>query len=156
MVSQDTFLFNDTIRNNITLYQEFAQKEIDRAVEEAGLKDFIDSLPEGILTMVEENGKNFSGGEKQRISLARAILRKSSVLLLDEFTANLDQLTAKEIEQRLLLQKDCLIIGVTHRLNPELLRQYDKILVMSLGRIAAWGTYDELQKEKVVIFSKNG
>ena len=90
MVSQDTFLFNDTVRNNITLYQEFAQKEIDRAVEEAGLKDFIDSLPEGILTMVEENGKNFSGGEKQRISLARAILRKSSVLLLDEFTANLD------------------------------------------------------------------
>lgn len=156
MVSQDTFLFNDTVRNNITLYQEFAQKEIDRAVEEAGLKDFIDSLPEGILTMVEENGKNFSGGEKQRISLARAILRKSSVLLLDEFTASLDQLTAKEIEQRLLLRKDCLLIAVTHRLDPELLRQYDKILVMSLGRIAAWGTYDELQKEKVVIFSKNG
>lgn len=156
VVSQDTFLFNDTVQNNITLYREFPQEEIDRAVEEAGLKGFVDSLPEGILTMVEENGKNFSGGEKQRISLARAILRKSSVLLLDEFTASLDQLTAKEIEQRLLLRKDCLLIAVTHRLDPELLRQYDKILVMSLGRIAACGTYDELQKEKVVIFSKNG
>lgn len=113
------------------------------------MKDFIDSLPEGILTMVEENGKKFSGGEKQRISLARAILRKSSVLLLDEFTASLDQLTAKEIEQRLLLRKDCLLIAVTHRLDPELLRQYDKILVMSLGRIAAWGHMMSCRRKKL-------
>ncbi|MDE7353793.1 MAG: ABC transporter ATP-binding protein/permease [Acetatifactor sp.] len=147
VVSQDVFLLNDTVRNNITLYGEYTQQEIDRAVEEAGLKEFADSLPEGLLTMVDENGKNFSGGEKQRISLARVILRKSRVLLLDEFTANLDERTAEEIERRLLLRKDCLIIAVTHRLNPELLRQYDGILIMSHGQFAACGTYDELQKE---------
>lgn len=102
------------------------------------------SLPEGLHTKVDENGKNLSGGEKQRVSLARAILRKNRILLLDEFTANLDEQTAGEIEQRLLAREDCLIIAVTHRLKPETLRQYDKILVLSQGRIRTAGTYDEL------------
>lgn len=128
-VSQDTFLFQDTIQNNITLYhEEYTPQEIEAALEQAGLKELVDSLSEGLSTMVEENGKNFSGGEKQRLSLARALLRKSRVLLLDEFTANLDKETAEKIETQVMGLKDCLIITVTHRLTPDMLSRYDGIL----------------------------
>ena len=128
-VSQDTFLFQDTIQNNITLYhEEYTPQEIEAALEQAGLKGLVDSLPEGLSAMVEENGKNFSGGEKQRFSLARALLRKSRVLLLDEFTANLDKETAEKIEEQVMGLKDCLIITVTHRLTPDMHSRYDGIL----------------------------
>ncbi len=128
-VSQDTFLFQDTIQNNITLYhEEYTPQEIEAALEQAGLKELVDSLPEGLSAMVEENGKNFSGGEKQRLSLARALLKKSRVLLLDEFTANLDKETAEKIEAQVMGLKDCLIITVTHRLTPDMLSRYDGIL----------------------------
>ena len=128
-VSQDTFLFQDTIQNNITLYhEEYTPQEIEAVLEQAGLKGLVDSLPEGLSAMVEENGKNFSGGEKQRFSLARALLRKSRVLLLDEFTANLDKETAEKIEAQVMGLKDCLIITVTHRLTPDMLSRYDGIL----------------------------
>ena len=150
VVSQDVFLFNDTLQNNITLFEDCPRQMLDKAIEEAGLKEFVDTLPAGLQTMVEESGKNFSGGEKQRISLARVILRRSSVLLLDEFTANLDERTAKEIEQRILARKDSLVITVTHRLNQEILRQYDRILVLSQGKLAASGTYEELQQKKAL------
>ena len=128
-VSQDTFLFQDTIQNNITLYhEEYTPQEIEAVLEQAGLKGLVDSLPEGLSAMVEENGKNFSGGEKQRFSLARALLRKSRVLLLDEFTANLDKETAEKIEAQVMGLKDCLIITVTHRLTPDMHSRYDGIL----------------------------
>ena len=128
-VSQDTFLFQDTIQNNITLYhEEYTPQEIEAVLEQAGLKELVDSLPEGLSAMVEENGKNFSGGEKQRFSLARALLRKSRVLLLDEFTANLDKETAEKIEEQVMGLKDCLIITVTHRLTPDMHSRYDGIL----------------------------
>lgn len=130
-VSQDTFLFQDTIQNNISLYDDtYTTHEIEEALKQAGLKTLVDSLPEGLSTVIDENGKNFSGGEKQRLSLARALLRKSKILLLDEFTANLDKKTAQEIEERLLTRKDCLIITVTHHLEPETMRQYDGVLDM--------------------------
>lgn len=131
MVSQDTFLFNDTIYNNVTLYREgYTAAEVERALEQAGLSDLIDSLPEGMDTVVSENGKNFSGGEKQRISLARVLLGKKKILLLDEFTAHLDPQTAREIESRLLEKKDCLVIAVTHHLLPEIRERYDQVLAM--------------------------
>lgn len=128
-VSQDTFLFQDTIRNNISLYDDtYTTHEIEEALRQAGLKALVDSLPEGLSTVIDENGKNFSGGEKQRLSLARALLRKSKILLLDEFTANLDKKTAQEIEEQLLERKDCLIIAVTHHLDPDTMERYDGIL----------------------------
>lgn len=131
VVSQDTFLFNDTIYNNIALFDErYAPEEVKSALERAGLKELIDSLPEGLDTIVSENGKNFSGGEKQRFSLARALLRKKKILLLDEFTANLDAGTAEEIEERVHGMKDCLIIAVTHRTEPKILRRYDRVLAL--------------------------
>ena len=145
VVSQDTFLFNDSIRNNITLYQDnYTDEQVNEAIREAGLSQLVASLPDGISTVIDENGKNFSGGEKQRFSLARVLLRNKKVLLFDEFTASMDEPTAKEIEGRLLTRGDCMIVTVTHRLNPEILRRYDKILVLSQGRIVETGSYDEL------------
>lgn len=145
VVSQDTFLFNDSIYNNIALYQDgYAKEEVVSAIRQTGLGELLDSLPDGVSTMICENGKNFSGGEKQRFSLARVILRKKKVLLLDEFTANMDEATAREIEERMLSWKDAMIVTVTHRLNPQILRRYDKILVLSQGSIVESGSYDEL------------
>lgn len=133
-VSQDTFLFQDTIANNITLYDEkYTLQEVEAAVEQAGLAELVASLPEGLSTLIGENGRNFSGGEKQRLSLARALLRKSRVLLLDEFTANLDRETARKIEERIMGFDDKLIITVTHRLEPDMRPRYDGILNLELA-----------------------
>lgn len=128
-VSQDTFLFQDTILNNITLFDEkYTLPEVESAVEQAGLAELVASLPEVLSTTAGENGRNFSGGERQRLSLARALLRKSRVLLLDEFTANLDRETARKIEERIMRLDDCLTITVTHRLEPDMRPRYDGIL----------------------------
>lgn len=147
VVSQDTFLFNDSIRNNITLYQDnYTEEQVNDAIRQAGLSELVSSLPEGISTVIDENGKNFSGGEKQRFSLARVLLRNKKVLLFDEFTASMDEPTAKEIEGRLLARDDSMIVTVTHRLNPEMLRRYDNILVLSQGEIVETGSYDKLME----------
>lgn len=83
--------------------------------------------------MVDENGRNFSGGEKQRLSLARALLRKGRVLLLDEFTASLDRKTAEEIERRILEMENCLTITITHHPDPDILGRYDGVLALEQG-----------------------
>jgi len=129
VVSQETFLFQDTLWNNIALYdKKYTFEEIEKSIEQAGLKSLVEALPEGLFTVIEENGKNFSGGEKQKISLARALLRKSKILLLDEFTANLDEKTTREVEERVLGLKDCLVIAVTHREREEVQKKYDQII----------------------------
>lgn len=128
-VSQDTFLFQDTIWNNITLYEEkYTRQDVESALAQAGLSEFAASLPEGLSTMAGENGRNLSGGEKQRLSLARALLRRNKVLLLDEFTANLDRETAEKIEEKIMELEECLVIAVTHRLEPGAVSRYDGIL----------------------------
>ena len=130
-VSQEPFFFQDTIRNNITLYDEsYRTSDIEAAMEQAGLKGFLAALPQGLATVITENGKNLSGGERQRLSLARALLRGSRILLLDEFTANLDRATAEEIEEELAGRTDCLTIAVTHDLGPDALSRYDGQLVL--------------------------
>ncbi len=130
VVSQDVFLFNDTLRNNITLFDDgYGDGEIWRAVRLAGLEKLAEGLSgedgRGLDAVVSENGKNFSGGEKQRINLARAILRRSPVLLLDEFTASLDADTAREVERGVLDLEDVTVIFVTHRVCEELAGRYD-------------------------------
>lgn len=129
VVAQDTFLFNDTIRNNISLFEKsFSDKSIKQALEDAGLLKLIESFPNGLDTVVEENGKNFSGGERQRLSLARAFLRNRPILILDEGTSAVDAAAAADIEDGLLNNRDLTLIVITHNVSDEHLRRFDSAL----------------------------
>ncbi len=147
LISQNIFLFDDTIRNNVTLYGDYRPEEIQAAVRLAGLEGLIASLENGIDTEVLENGRRFSGGEKQRIAIARALLHKRSLLLLDEATSALDEENAGKIERAILGLKDITCLSVTHRLSSGALREYDGIFLMEDGEIAEQGTYDELMQK---------
>ncbi len=153
LISQNIFLFDDTVRNNITLYREYPADALDEAIRMAGLKETIDHLEEGLDTKVEENGSRFSGGEKQRIAIARALLNSKSLLLLDEATSSLDNECAREIEESILSLKNITCIAVTHKLYSGALQKYDKIFVMNDGKIVEQGTFQELM-EKSGTFQK--
>lgn len=132
VASQEVFLFNDTLKNNLTLYDDrYCEEDIRRAVRLAGLEELVKRLSreggDGLQTMVSENGSNFSGGEKQRINLARAVLRESPVLLLDEFTAGLDEKTAGEVERAVLDLEGVTVLFVTHQINEKLAERYDAV-----------------------------
>lgn len=153
LISQNIFLFDDTVRNNITLYREYPAEALDEAIRMAGLKETIDNLEEGLDTKVEENGSRFSGGEKQRIAIARALLHNKSLLLLDEATSSLDNECAREIEESILGLNNITCIAVTHKLYSNVLQKYDKIFVMNEGKIVEQGTFQELM-EKSGTFQK--
>lgn len=129
VVAQDTFLFNDTIRNNISLFEKsFSDESIKQALEDAGLLKLLESLPNGLDTVVEENGSNFSGGERQRLSLARAFLRNRPILILDEGTSAVDAVTAADIEDGLLNDRNLTLIAITHNVSEEHLGRFDSAL----------------------------
>ncbi len=153
MIAQDVFLFDDTIRNNITLYRDYSETDIADAVYAAGLDGLIASLECGLDTQVEENGSRFSGGEKQRIAIARAFLFKKNLLLLDEATSALDNECAALIERSVLSRRDTTCIAITHRLNADTLREFNEILVMDSGKIVGKGSFDDLM-EKSITFGK--
>ena len=141
-VQQNVFVFNDTIRNNVTMFHEFPDKEVTLALERSGLSEFIEKRGEEFVC--GENGANLSGGERQRISIARALLRKSPILLVDEATAALDAATARAVSFSILNLVGMTRIVVTHRLEEAILRRYDKILVMKNGTICEQGKFDTL------------
>jgi len=151
LVQQNVFMFNDTIYNNITLYKPFPEKDVLAAMQQAGLTEIM--RKHGKDYICGENGSALSGGEKQRISIARALLRKSSVLLMDEATAALDEITAQEIMSSILTMEDMTSIVVTHRLDASILKQYDKIVVLHNGRVAECDTFENLITKKGYFYS---
>ena len=150
-VQQNVFVFNDTIRNNVTMFHEFPDKEVTLALERSGLSEFIEKRGEEFVC--GENGANLSGGERQRISIARALLRKSPILLVDEATAALDAATARAVSLSILNLVGMTRIVVTHRLEEAILRRYDKILVMKNGTICEQGKFDTLMQQKGQFYS---
>jgi len=144
LVSQDTTLFDDTIRNNIAYANlDASQKEIEEAAEHSFASEFIEKLPQKYETIIGENGTRLSGGEKQRLSIARAMLKKSQIILLDEATSSLDAETENKIQEAInFLTKNRTTIVIAHRLSTIL--NSDKIYVIDSGRIAGEGTHDEL------------
>lgn len=128
LASQEVFLFNDTIRNNITLYREYSDEQIHNVLKQCGLENLIQELPDGLDTLVGENGSNFSGGEKQRINLARAFIRDSKILLLDEVSANLDSVTTDFIERTVLALEGKTVISVAHKMPEKLAELYDEVI----------------------------
>ncbi len=145
LVHQDTFIFNDTIENNIRLYQDYSATEFDNAISVVALKE---KLKERIQSDCSEGGGSLSGGEKQRIAIARAILRNSPVLLLDEITSALDQFTAKTIVGNIFAMKEKTIVFVTHKMETDFMKRADCIICMNQGMIIESGTWRELIKEK--------
>lgn len=140
---QQTYLFNDTVFNNVALYQDYSKEDVINALKKAGIYDTIQGLPNGVDEKIRENGSNFSGGELQRIALARLFLRNKTMAFLDEITSGLDNETAYEIEKR-LLDEDMTIVNITHRYNKTLMQKYDEIIVMDSGKIVERGSFDEL------------
>ena len=144
LVSQDTTLFDDTIKNNIAYAKKDAtDKEIEEAAKLSYCEEFIKELPNKYDTIIGENGIRLSGGEKQRISIARAMLKKSPIILLDEATSSLDSETEEKIQNAInILTKDRTTIVIAHRLSTIL--NSDKIFVVDNGKILASGKHEEL------------
>ena len=147
-MQQDVFLFADSLYNNITLYKKYDSECVEDVIDRAGLRELVDSLPDGLLTLVRENGSNLSGGEKQRIGIARALLSGAKYLVLDEVTASLDAIMENQIENTILDISSVGSIIITHRLNPNLLNRCDEIIVLRDGRIAEKGSFNELMQQK--------
>lgn len=151
VIQQNVFIFDNTILENITMFKEFSQEEIDQAIEKAGLKTVI--TEKGMNYRCGENGSGLSGGERQRISIARSLLRKTPVLVLDEATAALDYATSYMVEDAILNIKDLTRIVITHKLDQSLLTRYDSLIVMSQGKIIETGRFDELIKKQGLFYS---
>ena len=148
MVFQDVYLFQDTIKNNIRFGKSDAtDEELEAAARKACCHDFIKRLPNGYDTMVGEGGCTLSGGEKQRISIARAILKEAPIVLLDEATASLDPENEVEVQKAInTLIAGRTVIVIAHRLKT--IKNADNIIVMEDGNIAEQGTHDELLAKK--------
>ncbi len=126
-IEQQVFLFEDTLKNNLTLYKNYTNQEIMDAIKRAGLEDFLKTHKEGLKYKIVDNGKNVSGGEKSRIAIARGLLNKADIIFLDEAFASLDYNKAKEIEDSILALKNVTIINVSHVKIKENLVKYDII-----------------------------
>ncbi len=144
LVSQDTTLFDDTIKNNIAYANlNASQEEIEEAAKNSYASEFIEKLPNKYETIIGENGTRLSGGEKQRLSIARAMLKKSQIILLDEATSSLDAETESKIQEAInFLTKNRTTIVIAHRLSTIL--NSDKIYVIDTGRVVGEGTHKEL------------
>lgn len=145
-IQQNVFVFNASIKDNVSMFRDFPKTETDEAIARAHLGALIRERGEDYLC--GENGSGLSGGEKQRISIARSLLKKSSVLLADEVTAALDAQTAHRVSSDILDLQGITRIVVTHTLEESLLRRYDKIFVLRGGRIEEAGSFADLMANK--------
>lgn len=148
IVQQDVYIFDDTLKANITLSQSFTEDDIKKAVQQSGLESYILENELGLQTLCGENGSNLSGRERQRLSIARALIRKTPILLLDEATSSLDNKVTTEIENSILEIQDLTVLVVTHKLNKSMLKKYNRILFMKNGVIVEDGSFDNLMDRK--------
>ncbi len=151
VIQQNVVIFNATIRENITMFRDMPKEEVDRVIDAAGLRAFVEAHGEDYLC--GENGNLLSGGERQRISIARSLLRKVSVLLVDEATAALDKQTAHQVSNAILDIEDMMKVVITHSLEENLLTRFDEIIVLKAGEVAEKGTFIELMEKKGYFYS---
>ncbi|MFA6096834.1 MAG: ABC transporter ATP-binding protein [Candidatus Paceibacterota bacterium] len=145
LVFQDSIIFNLTLRENIAFSDTVQDADLEKAIGTAEMKDFISSLPEGLDTIVSERGSSLSGGQKQRIMLARALALNPKVLLLDDFTARVDNKTEQKILDNIIRNyPDITLVSVTQKISS--VEKYDQIILLMEGEIIAAGLHDELLK----------
>lgn len=153
ILHQNVFLLDDTLRNNITLYKDYSEAEYRNALEKANLLEVEARLAGGSDTVLGEGGNIISGGERQRIAIARAILKGSELMILDEATASLDNIIAHSIEKSIVDVDGLTCIFVTHRYSKDVLEKCDGILVMRNGELHEEGTFEELYARKGYFYS---
>ena len=151
LMQQSVFMFDASILDNITLFKPFQDAQVDRVIHLAGLDDLI--AAKGKDYQCGENGSHLSGGEKQRIAIARSLLKKSEILLVDEATSALDNETSANVTQSILDLQGILRLVVTHRLDANSLKQYDEILVMKSGELIERGNFEDLMNQKAYFYS---
>ena len=151
IIQQNVFVFNSTIRNNITMFSDFPDEEIERAVRLSGLSRLIGE--KGADYLCGENGSGLSGGERQRISIARALLRKTPVLFVDEATASLDAETSFGVLDAILNLDGYTRVIVTHDLDENILRRCTGLFALKNGEVSEQGTFDELMDRKGYFYS---
>jgi len=146
-VSQDTFIFNDTVRKNITFASEYPDEEVVRVSKYADAHSFITELPDGYDTFVGDKGMRLSGGQRQRIAVARAMIRDPEILIFDEATNALDSISEAAVQKAIdIISKDHTVIVVAHRLST--IANADKIIVLGDGRVMEEGTHKELMANR--------
>jgi ATP-binding cassette subfamily B protein len=154
-VFQDSIIFNMSIRENIAFSDTVTDQSLQKAIDTAELKDFIDSLPEGLNTIVSERGSSLSGGQKQRIMLARALAVNPKVLLLDDFTARVDANTEKKILANVQVNyPEITLLSVTQKIAA--IEHYDQVILLMQGEVIASGSHSHLMEtspEYVQIFN---
>ena len=153
MIQQNVFMFDDSIKENIRLYSNYDDEKILDACNRSGLNNLIEKLPNGINSLVGENGNKLSGGEKQRIAIARALINNTQILILDESTSALDNETAYNLEKSLLTLDSLTLIKLTHKLIKSILIDYDEIIEMRSGKIIEKGNFEELLNLKGYFYS---
>jgi ATP-binding cassette subfamily B protein len=148
IVFQDAYLLNTTIKENILLGKADASDEdVTQAAKKAQIHDYIESLPLKYNFMIEDNGSKLSGGQKQRLAIARAIVRKPNLLILDESTSALDANTEASIVQDIYrIKQDMTIVAITHRLNT--IKEFNKIIVLNKGSVVEEGQHFELLQKQ--------
>ena len=151
IIQQNVFVFNSTIEDNITMFSEFKREEIDHAIKLSGLSTLIEQKGKDYLC--GENGSGLSGGEKQRISIARSLLRRTPVLFVDEATSSLDVETAFGVTNSILDLEGLTKVMVTHTLEESILRRCDAIITLKSGTIKEMGSFDELMNDKGYFYS---
>ena len=135
-IAQTAYLFNDTLRNNICLLEEFPDEQLAHAIVAAGLTEWVASLPDGLDTVISENGKNLSGGQRQRIGIARLALRKYDLIIADEITASLDPETSQQVMQN-LLSLPCMVVAITHDVSGAFMQGFDAVYRVEKGVVSA-------------------
>lgn len=139
---QESFLFADTVRENVALSRDLTDADLRRALQLAGALDFVEAMPQGIDTVVGERGVSLSGGQRQRVALARALVGRPRVLFLDDATSAVDPVVEAHILDNLRTELDLTLLVVAHRLST--IRLADRVVFMQQGRVTATGTHDEL------------
>ena len=153
VISQDPVLFTGSLRMNLDPFEEYEDKELWEALEEASLKVMVKTLPQQLREEVKEGGANFSVGERQLLCLARALLKKTKIIVMDEATANVDYKTDRLIQETIRTKfKHCTVITIAHRLNTII--DYDRVLVLENGQVVEYDKPENLLQNKEGYFSK--
>ncbi|WP_346888570.1 ABC transporter ATP-binding protein [Clostridium sp. UBA1056] len=143
VINQNSYIFNGSIRENVALFKSTPDERINELLKLSGAYDFVDELDDGIEAELGNNGSNFSGGEKQKLIISRALFKKSNIVILDEATSNIDLKSENQLNQLFLNEfKENTIIFITHR--PYVLKELNKIIVLDKGIIESIGTHEEL------------